>query len=290
MTGMAASLSVFLAGNFAWYFPLSVLYLSLVTLICVYVSQAHPKYFFPAFIINVFTIISAGMAASLIESINRMAWMDVGLLLALFYQILFYPYFIQNEIRAYFILALQKLKKLNTDIFACLLDAEYPDNHYLYEHRIHKQKNCFMVIMLRLREMDNILHKKISLSEKVAHEQRLDQLNLLFDNMLDYSQIRRRVTDYSTFSVCSQELKSIKTEINRSIDGAIANMGNKKLYLNTESLVQQINQLESSYHNVLQIASREPLTFLLLIDSLTAFSKNLDEFNALPPLVFTSFS
>lgn len=288
--GLIASFSVFIASNLSWYLPLSAAYLSLITLSCVYMSQAYPKFFFPIFIINIFTILSAGMAISLVESVDRVMWMNVGLLIALFYQLLFYPYFIQNEIRAYFILALQKLKKLNTDIFACLLEPEYPDNHYLYEHRIHKQKNCFMVVMLRLREMDNILHKKISSNEKVAHEERLDQLDLLFDNMLDYSQIRRRVTDYSTFSVCSQELKAIAIEINQAIDGAIASMGNKKLYINTESLNQKIIQLEASYHNVLQIASREPLTFLLFIDSLVAFRKNLDEFNILPPLVFTSFS
>lgn len=289
-TSLIASLSVFLAGNLAWYLPLSAMYLFLVTITCVYVSQAHPKYFFPAFIINIFTIVSAGMAASLAESLDRLVWMNVGLLIALIYQMLFYPYFIQNEIRAYLILALQKLKKLNTDVFACLLEPEYPDNHYLYEHRIHKQKNGFMLVMLRLREMANRLQKKMPPHESEIHKQRLAKLDLLFDNMLDYSQIRRRVTDFSTFSVCSQELQAIVSEMNHAIDGAIANMANKKLYANTDALTQKINQLEASYHHVLQIASREPLTFLLFIDSLTAFRKNLDEFNALPPLVFTSFS
>jgi hypothetical protein len=201
----------------------------------------------------------------------------MGAAIAAVMQIVFYPYFIRNNLHSYVMISLRNLKKLNNEIFSCLLQPEYADNIYLYERRLHDQKNQFMHTMERLREISHLAKRKMSPEEKISHERLLMKLDLLFDNMLDYSQLRRRVTDYATLSICSQELTGISQEVDKSIDGAMARMGNKKFYPSIKMLTQKIQRLEDNYHNVLQVAAREPLVFLLFIDSLNAFSKSMEE-------------
>jgi uncharacterized membrane protein YccC len=290
ITGMIAAFAAFIAGTINSILSIITIYLFILTFGSVFVSQRYPQYFFQAFIIILFVILASGMPVTLVENGERFVLIISGGIIAAFFQILFYPYFIRNELRTYIILTLKQLKKLNNEIFACLIDPAYSDNVYLYERRIHAQKIRFMRAIDRLRKINKLAEVKLSLEEREIYQQRLIRLDLLYDNMLDYSQLRRRVTDYTTFSVCSQELTDISQEINTSIDGAICRIADQKFYSNTSMLHEKINSLENNYHQVLQIASREPLVFLLFIDSLNAFKDSIDMLNTMPLPVSTSFS
>lgn len=290
ITGAITAFTAFIAGTFHSILPLLAIYFFILTFASVFVSQTYPQYFFQAFIVIIFAILSSGIPTTLAENGERFVLIMSGSMIAAFFQILFYPYFIRNELRTHLILTLQQLKKLNNEIFACLIDPAYSDNVYLYERRIHAQKIRFMRAIDRLRKIDKLAELKLSLEERETYQQRLIRLDLLYDNMLDYSQLRRRVTDYTTFSVCSQELTDILQEINTSIDGAIARVANQKFYSNTTMLHEKINRLENNYHQVLQVAAREPLVFLLFIDSLNAFKDSMDALNTVPLPLPTSFS
>src|SRR3990167_5597972 len=61
------------------------------------------------------------------------------------------------------------LRRLNQQVFSCLLEPTYVDNTYLYERRIHQQKRLFMRLILRLR------NKK---------------LHQLYGAVMNYSQLR----------------------------------------------------------------------------------------------------
>src|SRR5207253_9697227 len=111
--------------------------------------------------------------------------------------------------------------------------------------------------------------------EKENHERLLIQLNALFENMLDYSQLRSRVTDHTTFAVCREELINIAIESDKCLDAVIAHVQQKKIFTSIDPFNQAINQLENNYYQVLQVASNQPLIFLLFIDSLHAFSKKI---------------
>lgn len=284
ITGLTAAFASFIAGCLAPIVILAGIYLFIITLISAVVSQRYPRYFLQALIINLFVILASSALVSLSENTERFVLISMGVGVAALLQIIFYPYFVRNELQAYVLITLRHLKKLNTDIFSCLLEPEYPDNIYLYERRLHTSKNHFIQALSRLREVTQLAETKLNNVEKAEHELLLLNLDLLFENMLDYSQLRRRVTDYTTLSICSQELTNISREIDKSIYGLICHFSDKKIYPDTSKLTQYVNQLENNYHNVLQIASREPLVFLLFIDSLNAFIKKLNELYARPAL------
>lgn len=193
---------------------------------------------------------------------------------AVLFQILWRPLTLHRQWRASLKTYLFDLDYLNKDIFSCLLQPEYVDNIYLFERRIHLQKIQCLRSLHRLREVVGSIERR-NTDKEYLYSSWLNQLEGLFSNMLDYSQLRRRVTDYTTFSVCSQEFAGIL----QAMDGlfeCISSCDREKLDMQVQALKNQIYRLEENYHHVLQIASREPLPFLLFIDSLNTFCMNME--------------
>lgn len=275
ITGLAAGFASFLVGSLVASPLLLTLILFFNTLICVAIGELYPIYFMQTCIVIVFAILSGHFSISAYENLDRFIFICMGVAIAAVLQMVFYPYFIRNELRPYIIISLRNLRKLNKEIFSCFLEAEYADNIYLYERRLHISKNAFLHSISRLREITKLAETKLSDIEKESHELWLIQLDLLFENMLDYSQLRWRVTDYTTFSVCREELMRIAKESDKCLDAIVAHVKQKKYFTSIDQLNQSINQFETNYYQVLQVAAPEPLVFLLFIDSLNAFSKKV---------------
>lgn len=278
LTGAASAAAAFLAGYFASYFSLFAVYLFLITLICMWLGQLFPHFLFCVFIINLFAILSGGLAVSFSEAVARFIFILIGMLIPLALQIVFYLRFLQNEYRWLSILSLWQLKKLNKEIFSCFLQPEYVDNIYLYERRLHVQKSKCLRAIDALRDLIQETKKNEENEKKQSSFQFLQKkLDHFFELLLDGAQLRRRVTDHATFTICADELTSICQEIDKLLGGLIAHLLGKKLFPNIDMLNEKINKLEESYNNILQISSREPLVFLLFIFNLKALSDEIME-------------
>jgi hypothetical protein len=275
ITGLITGFVSFLVGSLVASPLLLTLILFFITFICVSIGELHPKYFMQTCIVIVFAILSGHFSIPVSENSDRFIFICLGVAIAAVLQMVFYPYFIRNELQPYIIISLRRLRKLNKEIFSCFLDAEYADNIYLYERRLHISKNAFLHSLSRLREITKLAETKLSDIEKESHDRWLNQLDSLFENILDYSQLRWRITDYTTFSVCREELISLAKESDKCLAAVVAHVKQKKYFTSIDKLNQSINQFETNYHQVLQVASAEPLVFLLFIDSLNAFSKKV---------------
>lgn len=275
ITGFAAAFAAFLAADFMAIPLLLALYYFAVTVLCVYYGQQKPAWYMQACLINIFVILAGSGAVMLSLNLDRFMFICMGVLIAAGLQMIFYPYFIRNEIQPYLVISLISLKKLNKKIFACLLDPEYADSIYLYEKRLHVSKTKALFALNRLREITRLAETKLSEQEKTFHEWWLTHLDLLFDNMMDYSQLRRRISDYNTLSVCKKELQALCEEIDKCLNAIIAHARGKKCFASVDILKQQIRQLEDNYYHVLHVAAREPFVFILFIESLGAFAKKI---------------
>jgi hypothetical protein len=280
VAGLTAAFTSLLAGFFAPIFLLLLIYLFLITFICSYLGQRYSNYYFPLLIVNLLVIIAAAENISipqfltiphLYQLLQPCLIICAGTLIVSLWQIILYPYFFRDQIQLKMLVVLKNLKKLNDEIFSCFLQPDYIDNIYLYERRLHVQKTQCLYALNNLRKFVKL--KQASQTQILF----LSLLEGMFENILDYSQLRRRVTDYSTLSVCSQELQAVSQEIDKTLGGMCAHIRHKKYYLNQENLTQKINLLEANYNNVLRVASPEPLVFLLFIDSLQAFTKTAAE-------------
>lgn len=142
----------------------------------------------------------------------------------------------------------KQLESLNNKIFSCFLEPDYPQNEYLYERRLHMQKNkCIK----KIRNTHSFYEK-------------------LFIIMLDYAQLRQRVSDHHTFSLCRVELIAIQQAINHLLQSPA-----KLNYI--ETFEEKINRFEDIYQNVLRVTAPDPLVFMLFIDSLRQFGQSARE-------------
>lgn len=155
------------------------------------------------------------------------------------------------------VVARKSLRRLNQTIFSCFLDPSYPDNLYLFERRIHLQKRKFMRAIIKCGDCLQTIY-----------------LSQFFDAMMNYSQLRWRVTDFNVFSICAKEL----TALSQAIDDMLV-----KDQKNTPKLVEAIQQLEDIYQQVLQISSPDPLAFLLFIAGVKGLNAVIPDVSAVIP-------
>lgn len=133
------------------------------------------------------------------------------------------------------------LKALADDIFACFLELDYENNQYLYEHRIHNSKFRFTSYLL-----------------KHANSKQATNMLATYNALIDAGLLRWRVKDKSAFAICGKEMADIK---NALFDGI--------------ELSKQIAAFESIYESVLQVTAKEPLPFLLFIQSLKKLEESI---------------
>ncbi len=291
ITGFLAAIFVSLKVSYFAVLPALAVYLAFITFIAMFVGQRYLAWFLPSFIINVCVLLSVLYPAVnekiyignylFANNIARGFFIAEGALIAWIPQVLLWGNIfrrankiIYNDFYGEIIAVLGLFRQLNKTIFACFLDPAYQENIYLFERRIHVFKNKIIESTLQLR---NLLQTKY-ISNKTEFVYAVNHLDLLFDVVLQYAQLRRRVTDNTIFAVCVAELTAVQDEIEKLLSDMIATFPHKKYHLRADNLFEAIKRFEEIYQNVLRVTSREPLVFLLFIASLQDVCKELAAF------------
>lgn len=269
VTGSLLATIVFIVGCFTHTTGLLIAIVLFIIALCTYVGQLYPRYSTSALIISIFTILSSSILIPSTDNVQRLIAMSVGVSVIVILQILYGPYTLAQQWYSQWIGYLRNLRNLNDEIFSCFLQSEYADNLYLFERRLHVRKIECLQTLAKLR-------KTAQQAKREDWSHALKQSELVFANMLDYAQLRRRVTDYATFSICSQELTQIFQAITQILKDAEKVQGRQTIEMHVNILRQYVHRLEENYNHVLQIASREPLPFLLFIYSLNTFCTYLE--------------
>ena len=271
-TGFAAMSFTFVAGYLATYMPLLAIYLFLVTACTTFAGLSYPNYFYLFFLINLFAILGGSIAPSMLENGERMVCIGEGVFIATVLQIVFLLKFMRNALQAWLIIALRNLQFLSKEFFSCFLQSEYIDNVYLFERRIHNQKNRFMQALGRLREM---VSQVTGSKHADMFAPMLLKLDCLYDILLDGGQLRQRVTDHTIFQVCNEELTAVSQEMEKLLGDVISVLAFKNQHVDLANLDVKIARFEDNYQHVMQITAREPLPIFLFIATLKAFRNEL---------------
>ncbi len=141
--------------------------------------------------------------------------------------------------------------RLAEDIFACFLRADYENNLYLYEHRIHDSKS-----------------RCIALIHKRAKREDVSCALTLYNGLVDCGLLRWRIKDKSAFEVCRAEMAAINNSLVAILSSRAASGAGPSAFN------MQVDALEALYQSVLQVTAKEPLPFLLFIYSLKALKEN----------------
>lgn len=263
IVAILSAISIKICGNlalsFAGYNHLLPIYVLVVVLLCTYLGYKH--YFSAAFAISIITIMSAMVPVTptfVGDNITAviMAW--ISFLVVQLFTMLGYGKFQyrQTSNKCFY-----HLRELNKEIFACFLTSDYQQQLYLHEHRIHEQKRRIFTYLQRLKQMTLPLAIKESKS-----------IEKILDLTFDYSQLRHRVKDASTFELCAKELTGIMAAIDNIYTKLLKN---SKKQDGLVIFAAKLEQFEANYQQVLQVAARDPLDFMLFLQSLKLLHNEL---------------
>lgn len=262
LTGVLTAIVVFIAGSLTSQLLLLTLFLSLVTFLGVLLGLLLPEIFFLTFIINLFALAAGGIPPGLNENSQRFFYILGGTAIAVVWQILFWFHFFRNEIQSFLMISLHNMKQLSKAVFTCFLQPEFVENRYVFERRLHVRKNRVMYAMKQLRDCGNQANQFSNLFSHLEH---------FYEIILDCAQLRYRVTDFTVFAICRNELAAICHELEKVFNEMIRLVEGKASTLDISPFMKKIELFSANYQKVLQITAREPLVFLLFIDSLNAF-------------------
>lgn len=216
------------------------------------------NYVYSFFIATFFAMVMTNQTMLEDDVIGWLIACSIGLLIALIYQLIFLPQFATKQWQSLIQQATNELIQYNDQLFTCFLEGEYPDNLYLYEHRLHEKRLAYLQTI----EQCQVFNKKIKnhfLSSAMEKNQQL------FMNLMSCSLLRWRVSDHTIFALWRQELLPVVDEIDHLLMQQRNLIGKQLINLNVEKLSEKIDRLEDCYQHVLQVTSREPLALLLFI-------------------------
>ena len=237
-----------------------LLFVAGVTGVCVYAGIVNSTMRYPGFAVNLLLILS--MQDTNLRHAEAIA---LGAAIVLLAQIILLPFYVRDEYRRSLAQVFQRFGRLTTVLFSCLTTPEYPECVYLFERRVHKQKIKCLNLMSLAAVREQAAKPALKLSQ---------QLQFLFEIIIDVGQIRRRVTDHTVFALCDQDLKKIETAIVSLFKAFASRAATLQLEKKILALDSQIEQFENIYEHVVKVAAREPVVFVLFISAVKVLSQH----------------
>lgn len=257
MIGLFSALLVFIGGVMDGNPLLSGVFILMIALIMMHLRKRYPALQLLLLGALFFTVLSIYIKIPFNDNLNRSLFIAGGALLIAALQWLILPRKnaeIEYEIEK----LLKQYQRLTEDIFACFLEQQYPTTLYLFEHRLHQQKNKCMQLLVRLERL---------LSNQ---NQLFNKLSFIFDVLMEVALLRFRVKDHTTYEICNAELLAI--------DEALQANFNLKNHIENQLLLREsIKRLENNYQQVLQVAAPDPMVFLFFIASLKSLAEAIDD-------------
>ncbi len=267
LVGLGLAGAVAINGLVNYSFILLCTYLFILLIATTYSSLIYDQCDLALFVITLFALIASFLLDGWSASLNSALYILAGMLIALIAKIVYLPYAKRDEKRFLLNESIQYLVQLNTDIFACLLEPEYADYKYLYERRLHIKRDQCLTLLTQL----NALIEQNEMPDSSPFVQLANKLSLFYEMMLDYSQLRFRVTDLATLSLCQPELQGIKEEINNALNAVYTLLTRKQPKIYASNLSEKLTFLERNFEQVVKVAAPDPLVFLLFIATIKSF-------------------
>lgn len=268
LTGCILVLSVALSSVLVFHW-IAIIAILLITFLCMLAVLSLKKYRYPIFLINLtFVLILCLPPVLLTPNMLLGKSIALGALVAALGQLVLMANYKKDQANSWFKTTVSALEELTGEIFSCFQQS-YKDNQYLYEHRLHDAKIKFLQALNQLRRFSNADNLKII------------KLENLFTILIDCSQLRARITDFTIFEVCRADLIAIEKIMRQLLQGIRQHHDLEEVRnhpnIETTALLALIAQFEGTYQSVLRVTAHEPLVFLLFILDLKAFSEVIDD-------------
>lgn len=254
----------------------SVPYVVLVTLIVMVLAPLRPRLATSLSLLPIIAISSLFLPKATL--VSNLLGIGYGIAIVSCARIIFWPHFLRHAIRSCVLRALRQFALLSKETFACFIDSAYQDSHYLYERRLHIQKNLCMATLNRLSILEKIAQDRLSKTDDAHLVVLINQCRFIYDNLVACAALRWRVKDHATFELLQRELTLALNEITALFSDMEKMFSHKNPLLNTEGLVKAIRLIEQNYQHVVQVAEKDPIVFQIFITNLSALAEEIKRF------------
>lgn len=263
--GALAALVTLLGGVLAGNIVPVIGFLVLVTAACTWLGLKYDVCAYPVLLVNVAAVLSIYDVVSFSVAGERALAVLCGVLMAAVAQVVLVPHFKRDEYNRIRKITFYHLRHYATAVFDSLTSADYPDAVYYYERCLHKEKvKCMHGITALIRlEQEGMGEPGFTAT----------QIQNIFALLVDISQIRRRNSDHTAFALCAPELVNLEQVIVQLLD-ACARQNIEQLSQLLEVLQSRVMQLDDNLENIIKVAAREPVVFVLFR---TALQKLYDD-------------
>lgn len=240
----------------------------------------YPVLWRSCFVLNVLIILSASLLATFNEGMERIFYVLLGFAIVWLVQLITFQYRSFRRIKLSLIDCLENLSGLCQYIFLSYTTKN--DEPLLNEIKQHEQRRRFILVWQALRRL---LMSKQNEKYFVC----LQDIEQMYEIVLSLSSLFYRVSDRTTFAVVEQEMSALALSLTSTLDSWASNLRTNKSLANiSETLRENIRQLEEVNQTALQVVAPEPLVFLLFIHDLNELSEIMQNLSEHLNLFFSS--
>lgn len=241
LIGFVASCNAYLSGLIGENYYLLSVYLFATSFISVVIGMKYRKLFLSAYLINLFGMMSGGMAIEMSQVNERFYFVLLGMCIVILLNAVLWPRMRRLNFTAVVSECHNNILVLQKTFFEIYLKRDYQNKMYFYEKKIHQQ--LFQIL--------HSLNQLRTLVKTAKENEILQNMLCMQESVLALGQLRYRIKDYATFQIFEREMKLLTQT--------------------TEKLSGIIEALEDLYHGTLQVVSADPLAFLCFIQALKDF-------------------
>ncbi len=251
-------------------------YLFVSTFCTVTAGLRCPVIWGAAFLINFFAALSSAFPTGMQGTEERFMSIIFGFAIAIILQKGFFPNRLRYDARLALTQALQDLLELNKAIFNCFLAVDYPEKQFFYAQVLHQTRRDYSFSITVARNLINKIKKRPEKLSKILFD--IEELGEIIQSV---GTVTDRVEDHTTFQIVFKELLAIGENIYSELR-AIKIYLLKKSSVPTvsDTLKENIFQLEDVNHSAVNVAAKDPMVFLLLAQDLFALQNALGNLTA----------
>jgi hypothetical protein len=232
-----------------------------LVLISVGVGVWRPRYWRAVFITNYLVMLGAAFSVNTMDALQRYFFVALGFLLVGVMRWIFFRKTSVRLMKWIFANCLRKTAALSDAIFSVYLTRNYQEQLFVYERKLHWQRNAFSFARNALARFDN--------TKRPAFVKLLENIEQVYEILLAIGLLVYRVSDHSTFEVANKELLALGDSVATYLKALAAQLPHGRMDAPT-TLTDAIQELQDINHDALQVVAPDPMVFILFIQDFKA--------------------
>ncbi|MES2216846.1 MAG: hypothetical protein V4501_00400 [Pseudomonadota bacterium] len=266
--GLGIALLAALSGYLVNVPLLQMSFLVVTVLITVAFGVWQPRFWRAVFVTNYLVLLAAAFGTDSIAALQRYFFVMLGFLLVAGLRWIFFHKTSARQLKWALANCLLKAASLSEAIFSVYLARDYEQRLFVYEKKLHWQRNAFLTSLVTVREslmeFDN--------AKRPSFVKLLQSVEQIYEILLAIGLLVYRVSDHSTFEVANKELLALNEGLKAYLLALAAQLQRGQLAAPT-TFTDSIQELQDINHDALQVVAPDPMVFILFIQDFMALNE-----------------